>query len=96
MGNMRACGMAEAVRDGQITLRVALYDHLISNHYPSVDPAFVDTALAAISKVDGNEDDHEIAMPNGITKTAAQIVDGLHLEPFVDCHGSADELEGGR
>ena len=95
MGRTQAMGMAEAVDEGQVDIRAALHYHLTANHFPPVDPSFVDTAIEAIEKVDEDEPEHQITMPNGITKAAWEIVEGLHLEPFLAPDELMDAINGG-
>lgn len=83
MGTMGAMGMAEAVDEGMIGLRSALSWHLTANHFPPIDVSFIDTAVEAISCVDSEDYDTEITMPNGLVRTASQIVEGMHLESFL-------------
>jgi hypothetical protein len=58
--------------------------HLQYNHYPPVHPSFIPVAQEAIDKANNGEWEFEILMPNGITKSAGEIVEGLHLECFLD------------
>lgn len=79
MGNLQAQEMVRLLQRKQ-----ALEWHLQCNHYPPVSLDFVPVAEEAIKK--GNEEDWDfvITMPNGITKTVGEIVEGLHLESFLD------------
>jgi hypothetical protein len=83
MGNMNAIGMAGAVSEGQVSLRAALEWNLRSNHFPPVSLDFVPTCEAAIEKANAGDWEDRIEMPNGMTKTVGEIVDGLHLHSFV-------------
>lgn len=83
MGATRALDMAEAVEGGSVSLEVALLDHLLYNHYPPVNVVFVPTCIQAIQAIEDEEPELEIQMPNGLVRTAAFIVDGLHLEAFI-------------
>ena len=69
----------------------ALRWHLSSNHYPPIHSIFLDTARQAIER--GREAvlfddqlifDEIIKMPNGIEKSVADIIVGMHLESFID------------
>ena len=84
MGPMRSIGFSGAVKAGQITLEAALEDHLRYGHFPPVSQDFIPTCLRAIECANTEEFDTEIEMPNGITKTAGEICDGLHLWAFID------------
>lgn len=95
MGTLQAMEMAE---HGP-SLDVSLHWHLTSNHYPPVSPQFIDPAKEAIEKaVEAmlTEDEtlwqDEIELPNGNIVTVAQIVEGLHLDAFVQ-HALAQAFE---
>lgn len=82
MGNMTALALAEGV-DELTSLKGALAIHLASNHYPPVNPVFIPTCVEAINLAANDDWDVEIEMPNGITKTVGDIVEGLHLSAFI-------------
>lgn len=82
MGNQTAVALAEAV-DSLTTLETALAIHLQSNHYPPVHPIFIPTCVEAINLASCDDWHVEIEMPNGITKTVGEIVEGLHLSAFI-------------
>jgi len=84
MGSLGATGMAGAVTEGQVSLEAALDWHLRSNHFPPVSLDFIPTCVRAIELANDEDFDVEIEMPNGITKTAGEICDGLHLWAFID------------
>jgi hypothetical protein len=65
-------------------IRDSLFYHLQANHYPPIDPVFIDTAIWAIGKVQDEEYDDTMVMPNGITKTAQEIVEELHLDFYLE------------
>lgn len=85
MGSLQAMEMAErAPRD------VALHWHLTSNHYPPVHERFIEPAKEAIDiavQASIFEDETlwetQIELPNGNTVTVHQIIEGLHLNEFV-------------
>lgn len=83
MGRMGAEGFAELVEEGQATLEASLVWHLQANHYPPVPTAFLPVALEAIERAQDEDWDHVITMPNDVTLSVGEIVDGLHLESFV-------------
>ena len=82
MGNQTAIALAEEVGN-LATLETALAIHLQSNHYPPVHPVFIPVCVEAINLAADEHWDVEIEMPNGITKTVAGIVEGLHLGAFI-------------
>jgi hypothetical protein len=88
MGNPTALALADTVEDRE-TLEIALYAHLRSNHYPPVNPVFVPTCVEAINLATDGHWDARLEMPNGVVKTVAGIVEGLHLSAFI--HADDDE-----
>jgi hypothetical protein len=83
MGSLYAEGLAESVEDSMIDLRQAILIHLSSNHYPPVHPSFADVALRAIEAASQGRADEDILMPNGLTRSAYFIMEGLHLWSFL-------------
>lgn len=79
MGRLQATEMARLAK-----LDVALRWHLRANHYPPVHLDFLPVAKRAIKEGKKENWDKKIKMPNGITKTVAGIIEGLHLEPFLE------------
>jgi len=61
----------------------ALDWHLRGNHYPPIHEDFYPSAKLAIEHCNARQGQAPITMPNGITKTAYEIVDGLHLHSFL-------------
>ena len=82
MGSHNLDGMLEVGTREQV-----LSWHLTSNHYPPVSLDFIGVAGQAIEDVDSGYPGNLILMPNGRTLTAGQIVEGLHLEQFLDDKG---------
>ena len=89
MGNTQAQGFAEAVEEGQISLRNALSYQLTANHYPPYPTALIDVAEEAVNL--GQEElwDQEIELPEGIEFrdqpfiTVADAVETFHLDAFL-------------
>ena len=79
MGNLHAKEYA-AMEDRDL----ALAAHLQSNHYPPVSLAFVPTCKEAIKAGNAKDWDRQITMPNGLVKTAGEIIEGLHLDYFLE------------
>lgn len=85
MGTVQAMEMAErAPRD------VALHWHLTSNHFPPVSPQMIEPAKEAIDRAvratileDEELWQSTLELPNGNTVTVEQIVEGLHLNEFI-------------
>jgi len=65
-------------------LEIKLGYHLQYNHYPPIDLVFMPVCKEAIDRVNANEADAEITMPNGVTLTAGKIVSELHLELWIE------------
>ena len=89
MGASRAIDMATAVDEGLLNLEAAVADQLQHNHYPPVPLEFVPVAMEAIEKAGAGEWEFEQHYPNGLTRTVAHTVEGLHLDAFL---GQEDEL----
>jgi len=62
----------------------ALRWHLTGNFFPPIHPDFIEPAQQAINMVREDKGEEIIEMPNGISKTAWQIVEGLRLEDFLN------------
>lgn len=87
--------------DGDIIdLDTALHWHLTANHYPPVNSVFIPVAKTAIEK--GVEavlaDDYEIldepvVLPNDMIKTYGELIEGLHLDSFIEQALAEDEEE---
>jgi len=90
MGQMSAEEMAAAVGEHETTMRMALTWHLTSNHFPPVHTMFVDAAMEAIQLAAVEDFDYVIHLPNDKDLTVTEIVDELHLWPFVDNALGAD------
>lgn len=88
MGQMSAQEMVE-----HAPLEQALAWHLSANHYPPVHPVFLPTARQAIELANQGDWNAEIVMPNGITKSVAGIIDGLHLSAFLDQNEDYSDYE---
>ena len=80
MGNM----MAQDLATSGIDLDTALAVHLRSNHYPPVDLAFIPVAKEAILLAGDEEWDAELTYPNGLVRSVAHTVEGLHLDLFIE------------
>jgi len=79
MGRLQASEMVARLKQEQ-----ALQWHLQYNHYPPVSLTFLPAAVAAIDKVNAGDYNSIIVMPNGKSLTAAEIVEGLHLDVFLN------------
>jgi len=65
------------------TYNEALNWHLTSNHFPPIPRDFFPSIKQAIEAVRNDESDFLITLPNACTLEAGEIVQRLHLEPFV-------------
>ena len=83
MGRLSAEGMMEAGYELCISRRQQLLWHLSNNHYPPVHSSFVETAEEALRLADEGEWDAQVTMPNGLVRTAAFVIEGLHLDCFL-------------
>ena len=86
MGSLQAQEILRITTEkGEVIKRdVALKWHLRSNHYPPVHSSFIPIAKEAIEHANDEDWDHTIDMPNGLTRTVAQIIEGLHLQSFLE------------
>jgi hypothetical protein len=71
----------------------ALHWHLVGNHFPPIHEDFHPAAKQAIEFVNNHQPLVPITLPNGIIKTAREIVAGLHLESFLEDHCWDDDYE---
>lgn len=62
----------------------ALHWHLVGNHFPPIHEDFHPAAKQAIELVNKRQGLTPINLPNGLVKTANEVVDGLHLDFFLD------------
>lgn len=79
MGRLATQSMIEVSDDER-----ALRWHLTGNFFPPIHIDFMEPALEAIKLVRKDKGEEIIEMPNGISKTAWQIVEGLRLEDFLN------------
>lgn len=90
MGRTGAEGFAEAVADGDVSLRAAVHWNLTANHYPPLPSELVDVALEAIVFANGGDWDRMISMPEGIEfrdhdeVSVADAIETLHLGSFIE------------
>tara|TARA_R100000008_G_C3581315_1_gene168703 strand:- start:379 stop:630 length:252 start_codon:yes stop_codon:yes gene_type:complete len=61
----------------------ALRWHLTGNFFPPIHIDFIEPAQKAINLVREDKGEEIIEMPNGKSRTAWQIVEGLKLEEFL-------------
>ena len=74
----------EGFKESEVNLDTLLNIHLTGNHFPPVSTNFIPSCKEAIQSCNEEDYDKQITMPNGITKSASYIVEGLHLETFLD------------
>ena len=79
MGRMTAEGMAAAVADGSLNLHSALLYHLRNNHYPPLPASLVGVCERAIELAQQGRLHWQLVH----VATAAEVIEKLHLEPFV-------------
>ena len=90
MGSTSARDMQEEARRQGVKRRAVLAWHLSSNHFPPVHADFIPVDERAIELAESGELDTAIEMPNGLTRSVAQIMEGLHLWDFLDSEEDAD------
>ncbi len=74
----------EGFKDQGIGLDQLLKIHLTGNHYPPVSLDFIPACKEAIEYCNAEESTSDVMLPNGIKKEAWQVVEGLHLDSFLD------------
>ena len=67
-----------------LPIEQALRLHLQCNHYPPVNSVFMPVAKDAIDRANKGEYDTVLEMPNGKSLSVTQIIEGLHLDCFLD------------
>lgn len=68
---------------GGFLFEIVVREHLRTNHFPPIDPVFLDSALEAIRRTDSEDWDSMITLPNGISLSVSQIIEELHLKDFL-------------
>lgn len=91
MGNLQASEMAGFAAEGAVQLDMALSWHLQSNHYPPVNSAFIPVCKQAIELANQGEWDAVLTYPNGLERTVAYTIEGLHLDAFLDQNDYEEE-----
>lgn len=94
MGNLQASEMAGS----DLPLRLQLYWHLTSNHYPPHPPYMVGVAMAAITLLLEGKGNEPIQLPEGVLWrgqrnycTAYEAVESLHLWAWIEEGDEDDE-----
>lgn len=67
-----------------LPIEQALELHLKCNHYPPVNSVFIPVAKDAIDRANKGDYDTVLKMPNGKSQSVSQIIEGLHLDCFLD------------
>lgn len=62
----------------------ALKWHLQCNHYPPINLVFLPVAQKAIELAKQEDWEEVIELPNGKSLTVVKIIEGLHLETFLE------------
>lgn len=83
MGSLQASEFAGLVNEGSVQLDQALTWHLRGNHYPPIHLDFLPPAKQAIELANEGDFTTEIELPNGKILTVGAIINGLHLDSFV-------------
>lgn len=79
MGRLQAEDLVAELQTEQ-----ALRLHLQCNHYPPVNSVFIPVAKDAIDRANKGEYDTVLEMPNGKSLSVSQVIEGLHLDCFLD------------
>jgi hypothetical protein len=76
--------IAKAIAESTLSLQDKLSWHLVGNHYPPVNEAFIPVCIEAIQLAEQGNYDAEVEYPNGLIRTVRHCIDGLHLEHFIN------------
>ena len=79
MGSLQAGEMRAMLPEEQ-----ALEWHLQYNHYPPINLVFLPIALKALELAREDKWGEVIEMPNGKSLTVSEIIEGLHLDTFLE------------
>lgn len=79
MGSLQAEEMVTMLKEEQ-----ALQWHLQYNHYPPISLDFVVVAQKVLEFAKQDNWEEVIEMPNGKSLTVLKIIEGLHLETFLE------------
>ena len=92
-GTTMGSNFAQDLATSMFGLRQELSIHLTSNHYPPVPTEMIEPCVLAIEAVNEGNSEADIDLPEGIlyrgemSAPAWAIVDGHHLEPWLDEEG---------
>ena len=99
MGNTHALGFAEAVKEGQTTLYLALHYHFTANHYPPLPTACIEPAQEALDKASAGEWEELVDITeagthrvHGTEVPVNILIDEWHLFPFVTTDDEDEEV----
>lgn len=84
MGRFGAEAFQQAVRDGDATQEQAIEWHLRANCYPPVSLVFIPLAVDAINRANQGDWSSRMELPNGKILLVCQVIEGLHLEGFLE------------
>lgn len=77
-------GIGQDIAKSSLDLETKMSWQLQGNHYPPIDDSFIPVAIKAIECANTNNWDKVLELPNGVERTASFVIEGLHLQPFVD------------
>jgi hypothetical protein len=76
--------IGQEIANSPLSLEDKLSWQLTANHYPPVGNEFIPIATLAILHAKDNDWDTVLEFPNGLQRTVSFVVEGLHLQPFID------------
>lgn len=76
--------IAQEIAQAPLPLEAKLSWHLTGNHYPPVHKDFIPVCVEAITKANEGDTESLLTYPNGLERTVAFTIEGLHLEEFID------------
>ena len=74
----------EGILEMGVDTDIALQQHLQYNHYPPVSEDFIPACKQAIEAGNDRDWNKKIELPNGKIRTVSQIIEGLHLDFFLE------------
>lgn len=81
MGMLSALAMTD--EELGMTLEEQIGMHFATNCYPRIHEVFIPTAIDALDAINEGNGSEQILMPNGITKSAYDIAEGLRLGAWI-------------
>lgn len=85
--------LAMEIAQTEAPLELKIHWHLAANFYPPVPEDFVPVVTEAVRLAYHGDTEDTLPLPNGLTKSVAEIIDQLNLEPFTIDWNNQPDLE---